>query len=501
MNQHTFDVYTLFQANATYRPLEKAVLDNGRTITFQELFDKANALAGWMAVQGLKQGDRVAVLAMNRYEYLAVYGAAAALGAVAVPLNWRLSQAELSFILNDSGASLLFFDFAFESKALALCAAAGLENNKILARNMSDIPRAGTTVPGVPSQPGPSGPDSLFCLIYTAAVQGHPRGAALSHGNIIAANLQTSLAMAITASDSYLNMLPLCHITGINLALSVMHMGGTNVIMDKFDAAMALEMIQAHSVTLLASFPPILSMIMEAMGNERAPDMAGIRIAGIDSPDTIQQFTQKTGSRFWVFYGQSETTGFVSLADSADAPGSAGAVGCISPLSIQDAAGRNLDTGQSGEICVRGPMVFQGYWSPNGIDTASFRNGWHHTGDRGRLDEDGFLWFEGRNPEKELIKPGGENVYPAEVEAVILGHPEITEACVIGVPDPKFGEGIKAVCVRTPGSGLTGDQLIAFVADRIARYKKPGYVDFADALPKTRDGRIDRILVKERHGA
>ena len=156
--------------------------------------------------------------------------------------------------------------------------------------------------------------------------------------------------------------------------------------------------------------------------------------------------------------------------------------------------------GQVGEIVVRGPLVFQGYWNQEELNKKTFRNGWHHTGDLAKFDEGGYLWFAGRKPEKELIKPGGENVYPAEVEEAILEHPDVTQASVIGVPDRDFGEGIKAICVLKEGASLEKKELVEFVAQRIARYKKPKYVEFVADLPKTAGGTIDRMKVKELYG-
>lgn len=156
--------------------------------------------------------------------------------------------------------------------------------------------------------------------------------------------------------------------------------------------------------------------------------------------------------------------------------------------------------GETGEIVVQGPLVFHGFWRQSAYNERIFRNGWHHTGDLGCVDAQGRLWFKGRKPEKELIKPGGENVYPAEVEAAILAHEAVAEAAVIGVPDPQFGEGVKAVCVLETGETLTPEALAEFVASRIARYKKPRYVAFVDALPKQADGTIDREKVKALYG-
>ena len=160
-----------------------------------------------------------------------------------------------------------------------------------------------------------------------------------------------------------------------------------------------------------------------------------------------------------------------------------------------------MEAGKVGEILVRGPLVFHGYWGEEDLTKHTFRDQWHHTGDAGRKDDEGYLWFAGRKAEKELIKPGGENVYPVEVEKVVLEHPSVQEVSVIGIPDPKFGEGIKAVCVLKPKAKLTEQELIDFVAGRIARYKKPGYVQFVDSLPKKEDGSIDRVKVKAMYGS
>jgi long-chain acyl-CoA synthetase len=193
--------------------------------------------------------------------------------------------------------------------------------------------------------------------------------------------------------------------------------------------------------------------------------------------------------------------GFTSICRNSERPGSAGRPGPLVDLKIVDEFDREVEMGKPGEILIRGPLVFQGYWDEVELTKYTFREGWHHTGDMGRLDEEGFLWFVGRKAEKELIKPGGENVYPVEVEKIILEHPYIQEVSVIGVPDPKFGEGIKAICVLKPNAKLTEQELIDFVAGKIARYKKPGYVDFVTALPKRGDGSIDRIAVKAMYGS
>ena len=504
MSVHTFSVYDIFKINARRYATDVAITEQHRSLTFESLLEQVNTLAQGLLDQGITKGDRIAILALNHLEYLILYGAAAAMGAILVPINWRLSLDEIAYILDDSGAKLLFFDDARKEQMDTLVNARQFTGTPVSLSTTDHPPLSWAdlmqcTPPPLAAPADPPEKKDIFCLIYTAAVDGHPRGAALSHENMVMSNLQTCLTMGLTREDAYLNMVPLFHITGMNLALATLHMGGKNVIMEKFDAPGAITLARKEGVTTLASFPPILSTLLDHM---EEGDLASINhVTGIDSPDTITAFTQKTGARFWILYGQSETAGFVTLSDYTLMPGAAGRQCPVSDLAILNDDDITLPCETSGEIAVRGPVVFQGFWKKEGgLDTSTLRNGWHHTGDMGRIDKNGFLWFEGRKPEKELIKPGGENVYPAEVEKVILMHPDVVAVCVIGVPDPKFGEGVKAVCVKQPNANLDGPALIAFVGERIARYKKPGYVEFVETMPKKADGTIDRIQVKQQYG-
>jgi acyl-CoA synthetase (AMP-forming)/AMP-acid ligase II len=183
-----------------------------------------------------------------------------------------------------------------------------------------------------------------------------------------------------------------------------------------------------------------------------------------------------------------------------DKPGSAGKTLQLADVRLVDAGDNPVKTGEVGEITVKGPLVFQGYWNLPQDTAYAFHGGWHHTGDLGRFDGQGYLWYEGRKAEKELIKPGGENVYPAEVEKVILEHPAIEQTVVFGVPDPKWKEGIKAICILKAGQNLDVRELIAFVGQRIASYKKPQYVEFVSEFPLLKDGSADRAKIKELYG-
>jgi long-chain acyl-CoA synthetase len=199
-------------------------------------------------------------------------------------------------------------------------------------------------------------------------------------------------------------------------------------------------------------------------------------------------------------YGQTETSALATMGPYRERPGSAGRPIALADVQVVNDDDESLPPEHVGEIVMRGPLVFKGYWNLPEESARTFRNGWHHTGDLGRFDADGFLWYEGRKAEKELIKPGGENVYPAEVEKAILMHPDVEQAVVFGVPDPKWKEAIKAVCRLRSGAELTAEELISFVGERIASYKKPRLVAFVEKLPLLEDGNPDRQGVKALYG-
>jgi acyl-CoA synthetase (AMP-forming)/AMP-acid ligase II len=490
------NLYDLFDRNAALYANRPALLDADGTLVFNDLKNRVDALAAGLTRRGIGKGDRVAVLALNSRHYFCLLGATARIGAVLVPLNWRLSPEELQFILRDAQPGLLLHDRQHTPVAARLADALGQPD---LTGDLEAMTAEGSP-PDAGSAARPAGGDSPYCIIYTAAMGGTPRGAVLSHANFIFSNLQTIATLKLDDRDAYLNMLPLYHITGLNLALSVMHAGGKNAVIPKFDARQVLQWTEEAHISVLGSFPPILSNLMEAL-DERPWDMSSLKhVLGLDQPDTVAAFEQRTASTFWTLYGQTETSGFVTLAPVAENPGSAGRQGLLTKYRIVDDDDQDVPPGTPGEIVVQGPLVFQGFWGQDDANRQLFRNGWHHTGDLGHLDGNGYLWFGGRKPEKELIKPGGENVYPAEVEAVILDHEAVVEVSVIGVPDPKFGEGIKAVCVLAAGASLSAEELAEFVAERIARYKKPRYVEFVPELPKNTDGCIDRSQVKALYG-
>ncbi len=500
---HSFTIWDMYERNAKTYKDQTALVSGDLRLSFGEMLTQTLELAAGMAERGIAKGDRIAILAHNHPDFFLIFGAAAALGAITVPVNWRLSDEEISYILTDAGVSVLIADKNHRDRLRD--GAAKFPRIQIWEMNEAEAPE-----PGIPALRDMMIPKALpdvslcaddpFCLIYTAAVEGKPRGAVLSHGNIIYANLQTAATMNLTKQDAYLNMLPIFHITGLNLAFAVMHMAGKNVVIPKFDEKQCLEQTEAEKITVWGSFPPMLSRLTAEISSGNYNISCLRHVLGIDGPDNIRPFAEKTGSVFWILYGQTETSGLVTFSPALEKPGTAGKPGLLTKVRLVDEKENEVPIGQTGEITVQGPLVFQGFWKQEKSTEHTFRNGWHHTGDIGQMDAEGYLIFKGRKPEKELIKPGGENVYPAEVESVILEHPAVKAVSVIGVPDPKFGEGIKAVCVLEEGASLNLRELGEFVAARIARYKKPQYAEFVQELPRKADGSVDREKVKALYG-
>ena len=497
MGLYDFSLYDLICRNAQCFQNRPAWFeaDSGTTTTFGRFKTQVDRLAGGLQRAGIRTGDRIGVVGKNNLAFFQVYGAAAALGAIVLPINWRLSADEVAFNLNDCSPAVVFADDEFGAVV------AGVRDRLPSVRRFVNLTGAGPfdtfdqLMVDAPFSTEPVAADAGLVIIHTAAVAGRPRGALLSHANLLCASLHLNYCFGLSPADVHLNLLPLFHVAGLFMAVNAFHAGALNVNMSKFDADKAVDLIQSKKVSVIFDFAPILGSILDGQAKTGA-DISSLRaVMGLEGPETIERYQKTTGGCFYNMFGQTETALLTSLGRYDDRPGSAGRPIPLGLVELVDNMDLAVPMGQVGEITLKGPMVFKGYWNLDADNAHTFRNGRHHTGDLGRFDEDGFLWYAGRKPEKELIKPGGENVYPAEVEKVILEHPAVAQTMVFGVPDPKWKEGIKAVCVVNPGHDLTEKALIEFVGGRIARYKKPQYVQFVESLPE-KNGTIDREAVK-----
>lgn len=503
MSLYNLTFYDIICRNARLYPDRLAWFnaDTDQAMTFAEYKAAVDRMAGGLVAAGFKRGERIGVVGKNCISYVVLYGAAAALGGIVVGINWRLSADEMAYNLADVQARMVFAD---EASPEVISAVQSKLDPTVQFYNLSvkgpyaDLPDA--SLPGNGDVPDEIHANDGWIIIHTAAVSGRPRGALLSQLNLLCANIQLMHQVNLIHTDVHLAPLPLFHIAGLGMAFCCFHAGVPSIIMAKFDAAQAARLIAEHKATVMFAFAPMMQTLLTHVENT-GEDIGSIRaVLGIDTPEVIQKFQSLTGGRFYSMFGQTETSLITTISRYDERPGAAGRPVPLVEIQLMDDDDQSVPTGQPGEIAIRGPMVFKGYWGLEADNAHTFRNGWHHTGDMGRFDADGFLWYVSRKAEKELIKPGGENVYPAEVENVILKHPAVVAVVVFGVPDPKWTEGIKAVCQLKPGQTLTAQELIDFVGERIARYKKPQYVEFVDKIPKTSDGVVDRKQVKKQYG-
>ncbi len=480
----------LLAHNAKAHTGRAAVVIDGDTHTHAMLYEAVQDQAAALAAMGVERGDRVLLLAGNRTEVLVLLGAAAWLGALLVPLNLRLSPAEMAQQSRDAAPVLAVVD----AGCTALWHAAwpegmpGVPMVVLEAATGPSLTRAGPRNAAVVARR--DAPELGVVMLYTAAVEGHARGAVLAQSQLMASARQIGRVWSLGVDDRWLGVLPLFHAAGIGLSLALLNAGGACVLLPRFDPAAAVSAVDLHHVTVCATFAPMLGAMLDAAQASGA-SLSSLRICmGLEPPATLERLAALCPSAgFWSAYGQAEVSSMVCLGLQRERPGAAGKAVAPSEIRVQDAAGQPVATGVEGEIAVRGPTVFLGYWDVAQQRPFKPADPWHRTGDLGRLDEDGWLWFAGRAAHKQLIKTGGENVYPAEVEQVLLEHPAVAEAFVFGLPDERWGEAVHAACVLKAGSAASEIELIGFVEQRLARYKRPQRVRFLPA-PLDRTARV-----------
>jgi acyl-CoA synthetase (AMP-forming)/AMP-acid ligase II len=502
LSVHSLTVYDVIAGGAAVHGEAPAVIQGERALSFRELRGRVDELAAGLAGLGIGPGERVCVLAQNDAAYLELYGACARQGIVAYPINWRLTGPEVERVVERAQPKMMVVDASTAPLVSDWLGAKPVPHRYLLgaASAAGFTPLATLYRPGTPPAAEVSGADP-FAVISTAAVDVVPRGAVLTHANLITANLTAMAGLGLTPRDRYLVALPLFHVTALGMAMAHLHAGSANVIVSRFDPEEAVRLIDRHRVTHVSDFPPVLTSLLDAAEKQGSALPSLTHVSGLDAPATIQRLHEKTKAQFWTGFGQSETSGFVTIQRVAEKPGASGRPVPAAQVRLVDDYDREVPVGAPGEIVVRGPLVFQGYFGQADVTAYTFRNGWHHTGDVGRFDADGYLHYVKRKPEKELIKPGGENVYPAEVETIVMQMPGVSGVCVYGIPDVKWGEAVKAVVeVATPGR-YTVQQVSDFVGSKIARFKRPQVVAFTDALPRGPDGAVDREAVKTKWGA
>jgi acyl-CoA synthetase (AMP-forming)/AMP-acid ligase II len=527
-----------------------ALVDGGRSMSHAELAGTTTRLAAALARRGLRRGDRMAVLAHNRFEILVCLGAAARLGASLVPVNWRLTTGDVAHVLADAAprVAVVAPDLR-DTYRDAVAAVAGLRCDAVALADGGgedgDEPGVGAGLrfddlvaeePGDPPPP-PAGEDDVLALMYTAAMSGRPLGAMMTQRAFVAQGANLSAAFGFVPGDVYVNYLPLFHTAGLVYTVALLQAGAEVHLMARFDAAAAARLVARRRVTVLAGTQPMGAEILEA-ARAGGCDLASLRLMlGREDPAVMRAYADVAPGVHWVIgnYGQTETHGQAVVGDLTPARDVEDAVprGWETPLTavrIADEDGRELPPGETGEILVKGPTVCVGYWGAAEANERVLRGGWWHTGDLGVRAGDGSIRFVARKPEKDLIKTGGENVYPAEVEAVLRRHPVVAEAVVLGIPDPRWRETVKAVVLAPgvaggpaaatgggtataggpasanggggpdPSSAALVAELLELCRRELAGYKKPRVVEVVADLPRRPDGLVDRAAVKARYG-
>jgi fatty-acyl-CoA synthase len=475
--------------HAARAPERAALVDESGVLSYAALARRVAAMAHHLKhAHGIRAGDRIALLALNRSDTLVLLFACARLGALLVPLNWRLAPPEHAFILRDSGATLLIHEPEFDATGRLAppdcrCVALPLE--------VGDGAR--------PDDPA-VGDEARLMIVYTSGTTGHPKGAVLTQG-ALRWNARNGVAIhGLSATDRVLTTIPLFHVGGLNIqTVPALSVGATVHLHRRFDPAETLGAIAAARITVSVLVPAQLRAVIQHP-DWPAADLSSLRVLATGSsivPASLIEPWLARGVPVINVYGATETAPIASALAPADAARKLGSCGTAAPhcaVRVADDAGIDVAPNTRGEILVRGPNVLLEYWNNPAATREAFIGGWFRTGDIGHLDEEGYLWVDDRK--KEVIISGGENVYPAEVEAVLDGLAGVAEAAVVARPDPRWGEVPVAVVVRRPGAEVTAAAVLAAFEGRLARYKCPRDVVFVDALPRTALGKVQKFKLR-----
>jgi acyl-CoA synthetase (AMP-forming)/AMP-acid ligase II len=491
-------------------PERVALRHAGRAHTYAELDRASSRIANALIAAGLAPGERVCVLDKGHDEFIAAVFGIAKAGGVYTPVNWRLAPPELAYVIDDARAPVVFVGEAFAA-ALASVADA-LPSVRTIVR-WGEGPAAWPTFEAFCAGASDDDPrrdgqgDDTAWQLYTSGTTGHPKGTEITHANLTEVVGVGVIGFGqVQAGDVALVCMPLYHIGGSGYALAMFYGGAELVVTQEANPGEILGLISGHGVTHAFFVPALINALLQQPGAAKADysRLKAILYGASPIPEELLRRAIETfGCDFVQAYGLTETTGAVVLLHPADhVPGSPRLRACGLPifgceLRIVDPKGRACGLREVGEILIRGSSVMKGYWNRPDATADAIRDGWFHSGDAGYLDEDGYLYIHDRV--KDMIVSGGENVYPAEVESVLFAHPGVVDVAVIGVPDERWGEAVKAVVVRAPESSLSEQELVEACRGQIAGYKIPRSVDFVDALPRNPTGKILKRELRERY--
>ena len=469
------------------------VVPGGTTVTYGDLDAEVDRVARGLVQLGIAPGDRVALAMGNVVHFPFAYFGILRAGAVVVPLNAMLTGSEIARVVDHSESKVVL-----TGGVVGDTVKAAIKNAEVVT--IEDWDRLGPLGGSAPEIEVAD--DDLAVLAYTSGTTGEPKAAMLSHGNLLA-NLDQQMQVPdaqVTEDDVLFLALPLFHIFGLNVTLGLLVMNGaTGILIERFEPVATLGWIQEHKVTILFGAPPMYSSWCATPGADQY-DLSSVRLAISGAAplptDVLREFRDLFGVQIYEGYGLTETAPTLTSNRMTDQP-RPGSIGMPLPnvqLRLVNEEGHDVELGDPGEIVVRGPNVFQGYWRNEEATKAVLRDGWFHTGDIAVQDEEGYLYIVDRK--RDLVIVSGFNVFPSEVEAALMTLPEVAEAAVVGSPHPYTGETVKAFVVLEPGKQATEDALIAGVQERLARFKCPTSIEIVDELPHLLTGKVLRRALR-----
>jgi fatty-acyl-CoA synthase len=486
----------VLEHHAARTPDKPLAVNGSDVVTYRGMVEWAAAIAGGLQARGVRRGDVVGLLSYNSNEFLATIFAANHLGAIAMPVNWRLAAPELRFILEHSEAKAFVCDEALLD--LANDATKGMDALVRIAVTAGEV--AGwerfADLDGQRPDRVEAGPNDVHRLMYTSGTTGRPKGVMLSHANLAWKNYAHIAEFGFTAADVGLACGPLYHVGALDLVTTTMiAVGATTIVHRVFDAEMVVDEIERSGVTLIWAAPAMVRAMLDVPGIETR-DLSSVRVliaGGEKMPIPFIERLRTTFPSAWFAdaYGLTETVSGDTFLDRESTVSKLGSVGrpCLYlDLDIWDEGGVPMPPGERGEVVLRGPKVFQGYWRDPDATAKAFAGGWFHTGDVGVRDEDGYLYIVDRL--KDMIVSGGENIASSEVERVLYEHAAVVECAVVGRPDERWGEVPIAFVVVREGASPSPGELIEHCRSRLAKFKVPKDVSFIDALPRNPSGKV-----------
>jgi long-chain acyl-CoA synthetase len=491
-------------------PEKIAVIYQGQKISFRELDGLVNSFANALSRLGVKKGDRVALFMTNRPEYIITVYATARLGAVFTPMNPTYKEEEVAHQLQDSEASVLVVQDSLypRVKTIRQRVNKSLKHVVVIGQRAEDgdplfLDLIRQSPPKHPPQVQVSWTEDLVALPYSSGTTGLPKGAMLTHQNLVANAVQFISSGRITEQDSMLICLPFYHIYGVMLVNGALYSGATQVIMEAFDLELSLSLAQQHKVSLYYAVPPILLALAD-YPNLSAYDLSQLRYIMVGAapmaPEVARRLQKRANVRIVQGYGLTEASPVTHLNPVDQGQVKLDSVGLSVANQEQkvvdlETGEREMEPGELGELIVKGPQVMQGYWKAPEETARAIRDGWLYTGDIARIDADGYVYIVDRK--KEMIKYKGFSVAPAEVEAVLFQHEAVADCAVIGKPDTESGEIPKALVLLHPGLRIEAETLMEFVGGRLAGYKRVREVEFVTTIPKTASGKVLRRVLIE----